>query len=99
MSGRTVIAILLVLVLSFGALVHALVPHNHSDGTIDLFHTALHVEQKHLDVLDAAALLLVAVLALPLLTLGRFIAQEGVRIGATLNIALRRGVLAYRRFG
>jgi hypothetical protein len=95
------LALLIIALLSFGGIVHASMPHAHSDNAVslDLFHSAAHPGTKD----EFLAIVEVAFLALVILSAG-FLAVSVTWTRArggllALLAALRRGVLPYRRFG
>ncbi len=103
MKGLTIaLSLLLASIIAFGALAHAMLPHEHSanEAVASLLHSALRHEDKTLgDVVPPAplfaAIVIAAAAALPAFTLLLYM----LRARAPALSPLRDGTLAYRRFG
>ena len=88
--------------LLFGGLLHAVVPHTHSDNAVitsDMHSSFRHEEQAPL-ALPLLDTVLVFVLT-ALLVSFQVLMREGLLVRERHKIvsALRRGIVSYRRFG
>jgi len=98
------VAALIVLSIAFGGLSHSLIPHEHSHdaGRAELMHAALrHEEKKLIDVGVFALLSIISLIAASSRISQRSFALRAliIRAGGAEMAALRRGVIAYRKFG
>ncbi|MFZ2886860.1 MAG: hypothetical protein WA021_03505 [Minisyncoccia bacterium] len=104
MTARTVLllTIALLLALSFGGIVHAVLPHdhNHSPVVAERMHAALRFSEEKTVALPF--FLTVVTLLLPLLITSRrelSLASLVIRSGSAEMHGLRKGIALYRRFG
>lgn len=97
------LALFLTAILAFGGLAHALLPHEHStnEAVTSLLHSALSVEhKKFIDAISTGlifSLVLVGVVGVGIKRQLDLRTLQAISADAT-HRALRRGVLAYRRF-
>ena len=98
-------AFLIVVSLAFGGLSHSLLPHQHShvESVTSTMHSALrHEEKKFIDLPVFLTVLSIAVVTFVVTGLAQTqIALMGlvIRAQSSDSIGLRRGIVAYRRFG
>jgi hypothetical protein len=101
-SVHVLLTLILVAVLAFGGLGHALLPHEHVGGEMatSLLHSAVRHEDKTLgDIVPPAPLFAVTIItALLSILAGRELNLFMLRARAPTLTQLSRGVLLYRRF-
>lgn len=99
---HVLLTLILVAVLAFGGLGHALLPHEHVGGEMatSLLHSAVRHEDKTLGDMVPPAPLFVAVVVIALLSIlkGRELNFFMLRARTPSLTPLSRGILLYRRF-
>lgn len=99
----SLLSLTLALIITFGSLAHALLPHTHSpnEAVTSLLHSALrHEDKKFTDLIPPTPLFVPVVVALlVLVSIPAILPAYALSVHPPSLALLRRGVLPYRRFG